>query len=90
MTEKNLECEQTEIETIRNLTRRPRFYRVRDFLGFCATVLIMVGILALLVLSPVILGAAWYFLIVPEPISAAIIGVVCGVICDFVILMILN
>lgn len=45
-------------------------------------IFLLSGIIGLFVFSPMIIGACWYFLIVREPISAAIIGVVCGVIFD--------
>ncbi len=87
----------TEDEIIKELskekwpiTRRSPYYRFTEILKACATYTIVIAIIGLLIFSPVLIGAAWYFLIVQEPISAAIIGVVCGLICDFVILMILN
>lgn len=40
-----------------------------------------------LIFSPFLFALLWYWFIVHEPISAAIIGVVCGLIADFFVLI---
>ena len=42
--------------------------------------------IAILIFSPFACGLLWYYF-VHEPISSAIMGIVCGAICDFLIIV---
>lgn len=87
MNEEHFFAEQ-EAEAIKHVLKKP--YRVRSTITLFTRFLIVIVVIASLILSPVLFGFLWYHLVVADALSSAIIGIVCGIIFDFFMLLMMG